>query len=197
MIVPVAIACVMAVLALRHRSIAPLGDLRFRSAWLVLVALGLQVGLIEVAPGGFPDWASSTLHLASYAAALTFVWCNRRYVGLVALGVGGALNLAVIAANGGVMPASAGAVQAAGLRHDDTFQNSAPVDDPVFEPLGDVFALPEPLPLANVFSVGDVLVVVGAGILASQAYRRDSDGIPDDVPAVAGGATTPDVGGRT
>lgn len=179
MIVPVAIACVVAVLALRHRSITPLGELRFRSAWLLLVALVLQVGLIELAPGGFPDWASATLHLASYAAALTFVWRNRRYAGLVVLGAGGALNLAVIAANGGVMPASAGAVEAAGLRHDDTFQNSAPVDDPVLEPLGDVFAVPEPLPLANVFSVGDVLVVVGAGILAAEAYRRDRDATPE------------------
>lgn len=187
MIVPAAILCVVLVVVVRHRSLGPLGDLRFRSSWLLLAGLGLQVGLIELAPRGLADWLTFVIHVVSYAAALTFVWVNRRYFGLVVLGVGGALNLAVIALNGGVMPASSAAVEAAGLEHDDTFQNSAPVEDPVLQPLGDVFAVPEPLPLANVFSVGDVLVVVGAGLLASRAYRPSRDASPDRVPATLPG----------
>lgn len=180
MIVPVAIGCIVAALALWHRSVAPLAELRFRSGWLLGAALALQIALIELAPDGFPTGAAAVLHVVSYGAALAFVWRNRRHVGLVVLGVGGALNLAVIAANDGVMPASEQAVDAAGLRHDGTFQNSAPVDDPRLEALGDVFAIPEPAPFANVFSIGDVLVVVGAGLLVAQAYRDEPDGTPAD-----------------
>jgi MFS family permease len=43
--------------------------------------------------------------------------------------------------------------------------NSGAVADPKLWFLGDVFALPAGFPMANVFSVGDVLIVVGAFIL--------------------------------
>ncbi len=44
-----------------------------------------------------------------------------------------------------------------------TFTNSTLIHAGTALPfLGDVFALPRPIPLANVFSVGDVLIGVGA-----------------------------------
>lgn len=172
MIVPVAIALVIVGVGVRYRTLAPLADIRLRAAWLVWSAIGLQVLLIEVLPASTPAAIAVGLHLASYVAGLGFVWKNRAWLGIVVLGVGGALNLLVISLNDGVMPASAGAVDAAGLVHDDSFQNSAPVDDAVLAPLGDVFAVPDPLPLANVFSIGDVLIVVGAGVLVGAACRR-------------------------
>lgn len=186
MIVPVAIAVVIAGVGLRYRTLWPLADIRFRASWLVALALGLQILLIEVVPSSSPAALSVGLHLASYVAGLAFVWRNRRWVGLVVLGVGGAMNLAVIALNDGVMPASPAAVDAAGLDHDDSFQNSAPVDDAVLAPLGDVFAVPSPLPLANVFSVGDVLIVFGAGVLVVAACRRaETSGMNDAAGGVA------------
>lgn len=174
MIVPAAIAVVIVGVGLRYRTLSPLADIRFRTSWLVVLALGLQILLIEVIPSSAPDALAVGLHLVSYVTGLAFVWRNRRWVGLVVVGVGGAMNLAVIALNDGVMPASSAAVDAAGLDHDDSFQNSAPVDDAVLSPLGDVFAVPSPLPLANVFSVGDVLIVVGAGVLVASACRHAS-----------------------
>ena len=60
-----------------------------------------------------------------------------------------------------MLPASAGAAAAAGIDPHTAFANSAVVDHPTLPWLGDVFAWPAPLPLANTFSVGDVLIVLG------------------------------------
>jgi Major Facilitator Superfamily/Transketolase, C-terminal domain/Family of unknown function (DUF5317) len=72
------------------------------------------------------------------------------------------LNAAAIAANGGRMPISEAAAEAAGL---ETFERSNV--DPGGERLwflGDIFALPYQLPWANIFSVGDLLI--GFGMIA-------------------------------
>jgi hypothetical protein len=136
-----------------------LGELRLRGLWLLWIALAVQV--VIFAPGG-PAWPA--LHFGSYALAAGFVWCNRAlpFVRLTALG--GALNLVAIAANGGTMPARAAAVATAGLA-DTGPANSAVVDDPKLAFLGDVFAIPASWPLHNVFSAGDVLLVIGAALL--------------------------------
>jgi hypothetical protein len=136
-----------------------LAELRLQALWLLWIALAVQ--LVIFAPGG-PAWV--VLHFASYALAAAFVWCNRAlpFVWLTALG--GALNLAAIAANGGTMPARAAAVATAGLA-DDGPANSAVVADAKLAFLGDVFAIPASWPLNNVFSAGDVLLVIGATLL--------------------------------
>lgn len=177
MIVPVAVTVVVLAVVAAHRTFEGLAAISLSWWWLLAVALGLQILVIEVLPG-LPDGAAGGLHLLSYAAGLAFVLVNRRHRGLIVLGVGGALNLVAITANDGVMPASESAVQAAGLEHETGFDNSAPIDDPDLLFLGDVFAVPDPWPLANVFSVGDVVVVAGAGLLvheSSRAVRRQAD----------------------
>jgi hypothetical protein len=92
--------------------------------------------------------------------------------------LGAASNGITIALNGGQLPASAGALRASGIVKDPRdFVNSGLVAHPVLGFLGDVFAWPAPLPLANMFSVGDVLIVVGIGIgmhrlMGSRLLRR-------------------------
>ena len=98
-----------------------------------------------------------------------FLLANRRVPGMALVGLGAALNLLAIVANGGVMPASAEALAAAGLPAGGPgFQNSGVVADPRLAFLGDIFAIPASWPLSNVFSVGDVCI--GAG-LAWGAHR--------------------------
>jgi multisubunit Na+/H+ antiporter MnhE subunit len=46
------------------------------------------------------------------------------------------------------------------------------VAHPVLEPLTDVFALPAWVPLANVFSVGDVLIGAGIALVIANRMRR-------------------------
>jgi Family of unknown function (DUF5317) len=78
------------------------------------------------------------------------------------LALGAACNLVVIAANGGVMPASPTALAGAGLPVDEAgFHNSAALADPRLAFLGDIFFIPAAWPLSNVFSVGDALIALG------------------------------------
>ncbi len=146
-----------------------LGDLKFRGSWVVLVALVAQVVVISVIPGE-NHTVLAVVHLATYAAAGWFVAMNRRVPGILVVAVGAASNALAIAANGGVLPASRGALQRAGLHLDPhEFVNSGVLAHPHLAVLGDVFAIPSGLPLANVFSIGDVLILCGVAWGAHRA----------------------------
>lgn len=142
-----------------------LGDLRFQRAWAGIGALGLQYLTLQVFPhahAGVLAW----MHLASYGMLLFFMAANLAMPGLLILASGGALNATAIAANDGVMPARPEALAVAGIvQAPGEFVNSGAVTAPKLWFLGDVFALPAGFPMANVFSVGDLLVVVGAFVL--------------------------------
>lgn len=147
--------------ALARGRITALAELELRRPSLVLAALGVQVAIISA----FPEGDSSlyeALHLASYGLTGAFAWLNRRVPGLAFAAAGGALNFVAIAANGGVMPATASALRTAGLDdRENGFQNSAEIDGAHLQFLGDVFAVPASWPVSNVFSVGDVLLIAG------------------------------------
>jgi Family of unknown function (DUF5317) len=137
-----------------------LAEVRARLAWTLLLALGLQV--VSLTVPGVPAWLRPPLQLASYPVAGVFVVANRHLPGMPLIGLGALLNLIAMSANGGVMPASAAALDQAGLpRQRDRYTNSTLVREPRLGFLGDVFAIPEPVPLHNVFSVGDVTIGVG------------------------------------
>jgi hypothetical protein len=145
------------------------GDLRralevpLRAQWLVVLALVVQIAITTWAADSVHGTVGDVLHLATYALAAAFFVANRRVRGLWLVAVGGALNLVAIAANGGVMPASRWAVETAGLPiRPDEFANSQALAHPRLLPLGDVFAVPAGWPFANVFSVGDVVLLIGA-----------------------------------
>ena len=136
-------------------------EVRIRSGWLVFAALAAQVLVIEVVPDG-DRVVLSAVHLATYAVAGLFVWRNRDVPGLWILALGAASNGVTIALNGGTLPASADAVRHAGLAlESEEFLNSGVLANPRLPWLGDVFWIPDGWPMANVFSIGDVLIVLG------------------------------------
>jgi hypothetical protein len=137
-----------------------LAELRLGRVWAVYAALGLAV--LGIGLPGLPDGLRSALLVAAYPVGAVFLVANRRVPGMLLVALGAALNLLAITANGGVMPASPGALARAGLAVDESgFQSSAAVAEPRLAFLGDVFAIPASWPLSNVFSVGDLLIVVG------------------------------------
>lgn len=149
-----------------------LATLELSATWLLPVALGLQVLVITVAPG-LPRPFTVGVHLVTYLLAAAFLWSNRRVAGLLLLAAGAATNGVVIAVNGGTLPASEAALRRAGLPTDlPGFTNSASLESPRLAWLGDVFAIPAGIPFANVFSVGDVLILAGAAWLLHSTCRR-------------------------
>jgi hypothetical protein len=165
MITSVVFLIFVATVPLLGGTLSKLGEIRLRGWWSILASLVIQIVLIEVLSDALDGAAAAVLHLASYGLAFVFVWTNRHVVGMGIIVLGGVLNAAAIAANGGVMPARLEALETAGIISDSpTFENSAPVENARLAYLGDVFAIPEGIPFANVFSIGDILLVFGAGI---------------------------------
>lgn len=135
---------------------------------VLIASFVVQVVAIGLIPASAPEGIGASIHLASYALALWFVYANRRLAGVWVVAFGGLLNLAPIIANHGVMPASPAAVARAGLDDAHGFENSAPVEHARLQALGDAYAVPSSVPLANVFSIGDVVLGVGCALILWQ-----------------------------
>ena len=147
-----------------------LARLRLRHSYLILLALGIQVLVFS------PIWQrwvgdspwSSALYVLSLLLLIVVSVFNWRVPGVIPLASGLLLNALVILVNGGHMPASLQALKAAGIiGPEDSFDSlrvtnsSLIVEGTPLWFLGDIFAIPKEFPLANVFSVGDVLIGLG------------------------------------
>ncbi|HEY6057050.1 MAG TPA: DUF5317 family protein [Candidatus Limnocylindrales bacterium] len=152
-----------------------LADVRLHWAWLAVAGFVAQVVLFSGPVTEAVGDLGPPLYVASTAAVLAVVVRNVRLAGLPIVALGALLNLAAILANGGYMPADAAALAASGHAVGEGYSNSAVLADPNLRPLTDIFATPRELPLANVFSVGDVLIAIGIAIAFALAMRGAGD----------------------
>jgi Family of unknown function (DUF5317) len=156
------LAAGIATVPLARGHLSRLLDLNFQHRWAIVAALAVQILIISIVPSGQPT-LHQIAHLGSYALGAWFLIANRRVAFLWLVATGAAANLLAISANDGVMPARRGALAGAGLLpYGHQFANSGPLAHPRLLFLGDVFVVPRPFPLANVFSVGDIAIIVGA-----------------------------------
>lgn len=164
MIIPVATATIMLSVVLAGGQLRRLAGVRVRAGWLVLPTLAGQVAVVELPLG--PGWLLRALHVLTYIVAATVIWANRRIPGVLLVAAGAASNGVTIALNEGVLPARPQALRVAGLEggpNSAGLVNSGIVADAKLPWLGDIFAIPASWPLANVFSIGDLMIVLGAG----------------------------------
>lgn len=150
---------------------ARLGDMHFRWAPLIAVGMAGQLLLFSTPLGGVLGDAAPIAYAASNALVLVAVWRNIAIPGLPLVLIGGASNLIAILANGGYMPVSREAVAAMGRLPKEGYSNSRLFDGAVLGPLTDLFAMPTWIPLANVFSIGDILIGTGAAIAVVAAMH--------------------------
>jgi hypothetical protein len=139
---------------------------RFRVHWWAVALAGLALQGIPLASGASRPVGSIVL-AGSYGLLGAFAWVNRRLPAVWLVMVGLALNILVIAVNGG-MPVSAGALETAGARADGlagagTLKHHLMGPDDLLTPLGDVIGIPPPI--GAVISIGDVLLYAGVAIL--------------------------------
>jgi hypothetical protein len=162
-------------------SLSRLTEVRLRHAWLVVVALALQVLITVVIPGDV-RWLLVSLHLFTYGLAAVALWLNRKLPGLLLIGGGALMNGVVITLNGGTLPASAHALKTAGYAVDPkTFENSGVLAHPILPWLGDVVATPAWLPFRNVISIGDLTILLGTLVLAHSVCRRKRPSAEDAI----------------
>lgn len=166
---------------LRGGRIGRLENLRLHGLWLLLPPLILQLLIFPLGDHGpLLRWGTAYWHILSYLFLVAFVIWNWRYPELLLMGFGLFLNLVVIAANAGRMPASAEALRKAGLesvaqaleagtRQGNTVLMSSKTR---LNFLGDCLFLPAWVPLSSAFSLGDVILGIGAAAFLARHMVR-------------------------
>jgi len=156
------------------------GLLRLRFRWAALAIGGLLVQIVLFTPfgGRVAGDLGPAIYVASTAAVFVAVLRNIGLSGMAVVAAGALCNLVAITSNGGTMPADPGALALAGFSGSGEHTNSVVLADPAFRPLTDIYALPGWLPLANVFSVGDVLIGAGVALVIIITMRRPGEAPP-------------------
>ena len=172
MIILVAIPIGILVGVLARGSIGNLAGFRFRWAGVAVAGLLIQVALFTPTGDAIAGGAGPAIYVGSTLAVFLAVLRNIRLPGMAIVTLGSTSNLAAIVANGGSMPADAQALAIAGLDDAGEHTNSVVLEHPNLQPLTDIFAVPAGIPMANVFSVGDVLIALGIVILIATLMRR-------------------------
>jgi hypothetical protein len=149
-----------------------LADLRLTCIWIAPVAFALQL-LVVYGPEAVSGPLAIPLIVGSHAALLLVALLNLRAPGMAIAAAGLAMNLAVIVANGGLMPIAPETVRMAGREAWKVGDGSPGTrvaqskniirarEDTWLEPLADRFWTGLPGRLGVIFSAGDVVLLLG------------------------------------
>jgi hypothetical protein len=171
----VIVLAVIAIALLRGGTLRNFAEVHLRWLPLVFGSLGLQLLIFTPLLGGrVPPLVVTTLYLISMALLVVWVTLNRQIPGIVLIAAGVVMNTVAIAANGGYMPVDPAAAAYAG-RLENYASEGAPISNNSLATsenvrlwlLTDIFPVPAGIPLANVFSLGDILLTVGVAIFCS------------------------------
>lgn len=154
-------------------SFEALGSMKLRALWLLLTALVVQV-VLEVVdfPSDRIDDLGLALLLASYALIFAFCYANRSIRAMPIVVVGVALNVLVIALNGG-MPTKDDVRERHGhevrVPIERTVKHKPREPDDTLPFLGDVITAPG-FPNQQ-FSVGDIVIGIGIVVICYDGSR--------------------------
>src|SRR5580765_4984442 len=152
--------------------LSALADTPIRGKGLAFGAIGLQLVAfpVDLLPWSTPSSIASGLWLVSYVLLVAMLALNTRLPGLPLIAAGLASNVVAILANGGLMPVRGAALRAAGTDY-EVHNNSIRLATPHLAALVDRWAAPHWVPLANVYSIGDVLIAVGTVVAIVAAMK--------------------------
>lgn len=163
---------------IRRGQFLNLGRLDFRAPVLILLGFAIQLLVFQKFWQENSETRAFTplAYFVSLSVLLVALMLNRRIPGAKVLLLGFLLNFIAISLNGGYMPVSQAARVISGqhaLAPGDTENNVVAMGPATrLEFLGDIFAVPKELPLPNVYSIGDVLIAVGAAYLIYTAMTN-------------------------
>lgn len=182
MLRPLIILSVILIAALRGGKISNFANLHLRWIPLAIAAFVLQLLIFTplLATPLLP-YATTQLYMLSMAMLTIWVALNWRTPGMWLMAAGLLMNTAAIVANGGYMPTPAEYALAAGkIGVYDSAQinnNSVlrPPEDVKLWLFTDILVVPSFIPLANVFSIGDVVLTLGIAVLCYQTMMRGGE----------------------
>jgi hypothetical protein len=159
-------------------SIMNVTRVHFRWLPVVVVAALIQVLIFTPILGReeLIHRAGPYIYIGTVLATLTVILLNRHIPGMKIVAIGAALNALVIIANGGFMPSPASELHNAGKLtkvesteqtpgSDYVLSNSVIADDDTrLRFLGDVMSIPRGIPMANVISIGDIVLALGIAV---------------------------------
>jgi hypothetical protein len=157
---------------LRGGKLERLGELGLKALPVVWLALALRLSVGILARQGFiyAAWVQVVAYLLFFGA----VGMNLSVGGMKLFGLGSLLNFIVIVMNGGAMPVSPQAMAVAGLSGQPAGTHMLMTAETPLWFLADI--IPVWMPLPNVISVGDILIVVGIFIFIQRRMLfRDTD----------------------
>lgn len=175
----VVILLVMLVALAQGGRLQNLAGVQLRALPLVFGSIGLQI-LIFTPIAGMSNspMLVAPIYLLSMVLLVVWVALNRGVPGMALIAAGVLMNTAAIAANGGYMPVEPAAAEYAGRlgryegEGDLVLNNSVAGDGAVnLWLLTDIFPVPAGIPLANVYSLGDILLTTGIGIFCYRVLR--------------------------
>jgi hypothetical protein len=145
--------------------LSALGSVHIRLWPVALAGLAFQALIFSSPLAASVGRLGPSLYVLSTTLVLMSLIVNVRQPGFWLIVVGAMLNFAAIVVNGGFMPASPDAVAAlrgvVALPTTDYTNSAIATGATTLGFLGDIFVLPRPVPLSNVFSIGDLLIGIG------------------------------------
>ena len=156
------------------------------SPWLVLLAVALQIPLLRSPTLPTEELViQQILFIFSHLLLLIFVWLNRHLPGVLLVGLGVILNLAVILANGGFMPITPETLVEInpgttinnwqeGLHYGYSKDVILSDKKTVLPILSDILVFPPPFPFLVAFSIGDIFIAIGIiALLLDIRFAKD------------------------
>ncbi|MBF7082439.1 DUF5317 domain-containing protein [Desulfallas sp. Bu1-1] len=149
----------------------------FKCSWLVLIAVTLKIisisNLYQVV--GLSHNIIPYLRVLSLLMVVLFVGFNYSLRGVPLVGLGLICNALVIILNGGNMPINAKFAHLTSTGDElKLLESGLPVNsfvltspDTKLAILSDIFLMPEWVPMTRLFSIGDVLITIGAIIFVT------------------------------
>ena len=163
-------------------AVQPAAAWNLRHGWVMILAFLLQVYAVYGLGAQAPELARKVLVVGSYLMLGFAVWSNRPVRGILLLGLGLGLNFLAIASNGGLMPVApdtmvlagkAGQLDSLGIGQwvPSSKDVLLPLDRTALWPLTDVLVYRSAFGGSRIYSIGDVLVVLGLFLTCADLIR--------------------------
>ncbi|AGB19819.1 DUF5317 domain-containing protein [Thermoanaerobacterium thermosaccharolyticum] len=167
---------------IRRGKLSGIADIDINKPIFFVLGFALEFGVLNLTDK-YPIIMTyrAYIHFLDYLMLFIGLWYNRqnKYMKVIAIGI--ILNFIVIFVNGGRMPVSINALNAAGISYlvPELQKNVIPTHQAMtaatkLKFLGDILYLPKPYPLPKTFSIGDLFIATGIFLMVSNAMIKAS-----------------------